>query len=866
MALVPLKLPKEGMNYAILVPRSNLPNARQLRFFFTRRVGFISGGTVITTASNGLIDNTAVDAMDFAATLRALAPAAYANANADELRNVSPYVVAHETLPRVLFLTPDGLSHNLGQRLLHEGMAGNAERKELSMLVMNALHESMIEVVLLDTETGAIYDNSASRQTAAMRRSTAAPRPRQVTIPAVGSVFLFQRPGHADFVADKAIMLPNIGAVTRTAAVQYAYRLENDKAVTERYGIPWSVYFSEILDALDPDFQTQFNDAGRSTTDTLRFGTAHREIIKELLFDPEHPSTLKERLRSATRDELEELSISIENMFPRGQRATLYLDTEESATPLPTAPAVAHKMAKKQADTLEADSTKVYSPEFMADYIEDAAVKNDVVGFDRYFNTTVRNYDSAAREMKQALERDDGAFWRGLSGEARAKQFFTVLASRGFGAQTSIQGFSDHLYMLSMFCPKADPLGRYILCDMYAQRNREHGFIPDAGYFNPTIVMQYAGVVKQFILGVGGPKVQEADDLYPADGNAALAGMYLRMHSPKGVKVQGFGLGTVLYGGSAVIARMHSRYMGTYSRPGQRSEEAEAWWSNALVRGMTQRNAAWPQVMEPNVTKRYRGVTGSGCVTIGGNRYVYGDSTSDARVYNTVAEAQADGVSMSDLRKGRIKSLCVPFEATFPEWPKDTPLYRVSDMLPSVNVLNAGLIPFIAGNRNTGRSPILDPEQRSSWNSTSTREGQPPPISVQMMQFLALPDAEVEIYEQQRRSERTANMLARASFGPSPRLALMILDTLTSGSHDELARQYLARKDIAALIGTNKTALGVLHSGRLAGLRSMSLRRTKHVLSGLSEGLEPSHDSANPLNIPPMPASMKRELDKLAFD
>jgi len=693
---------------------------------------------------------------------------------------------------------------------------------------------------------------------------------RKLTLPKEGAVIFYER--------KKRIFIANVGFIHVTAHRMYveAHRSIAHKGRFTRGDMVWFTPFASWLESVSPSLVQLW---GLGNVERVADGS----LPQELFFDPSVPR-LVDRLGYFGADELREISNQIANALPLymvDQDATFASDSSAprvallkvsdipgnlfaDTTPV-TALRPAPKTRKARAPAKTVDPSTIgsladaYTPEIIAEFASGkqsyGRASDELKTYYGIPGYSSLEWDNAKRKMADKIK--EKTVWNTLSLEEKAKLYFSTMAAVGFDPQDENLA-REYLYGLSMFCPKPDPLGRYILCDVFARKDRDNSLIKYSGdYGTMQTIITYAGVKTPLALGAGGPTMEDAEEYEGEAGKEEFTGKYLRMHSPEGVKVRFAGFGTVLYGGTAVIANMENRYIGTWSSG--RSALADEWWERARKTGIAIGNKTVEYEEQTDVRK-----TLEICPPELRNQKVwaYAEGYYDVTAYSTLEELLAahPNANRSLINETTMDKVCFNSYVQFPKFRTPPAYVRAVDLLPTENVLATNLIPFIANHPVTGLSSSPRVDQGTAWN--------PVVSNAAIAEKTRLSDKNEALFKTASTSETTAELLARASFGASPRLALFVFEALNKNGHAELAKQYLARKDIAALLAGNTTALGLLQTRALHSFRGMSSRLAGYVLSGLSEGLD--YDAPvnpqNPLNLPEMPASIRRKLDGLALD
>jgi len=410
-----------------------------------------------------------------------------------------------------------------------------------------------------------------------------------------------------------------------------------------------------------------------------------------------------------------------------------------------------------------------------------------------------------------------------LTGEAkaRAKEFITfyqTLYNPSAGSSRWSDVPTGFLYVGTMMCPRPDPLGRFILCDIM---------------YNPgttRLRVYLAGAMKAGSLGrgVGGLLLGDGyseNRLYKIGQDD-----YARSHTPGGVVIKRVGLGTVLYSAHALAAAVYRGAAGCYSDGG--SESANAWWQDAIDRGF----AEGDESREPEEREHCESIsdrdTGDGgwivdsevCASVtvefggeGGIRYLPVNNVMDSEL----------------LAFGVLKRPIFVESVQFPVTENHRPFWDRFGTLPTSS--------------DTEYSEI------DMYDENLFVEGKGSPYK------------RVGDKVQMDLPETTAELLARSFHGQSPVLAASILAALAN-KYPEQAIVYATRPDIAPLLAGNETLRRLVETQRLPGLSGLSkvqhtaLAKAVH-LAGLGQATVDVGEK-NPLNLKPVSAKTKKLLDQ----
>ena len=409
-----------------------------------------------------------------------------------------------------------------------------------------------------------------------------------------------------------------------------------------------------------------------------------------------------------------------------------------------------------------------------------------------------------------------------LTGEAQKRatdfiKFYTSIYSPSDNSGRWSTVPNDYRYVATMMCPKPDPLGRFMLCDIV--------FSP----IGSTRVRVYlAGTMKKSAGGlVSGAEGLLLGDGYSENHLERIGGEpYARSHTPGGVIIKGVGLGTVLYSAHALGAAVYRNAAGCYSDGG--SPQANAWWARAIEDGF----ALGDEAREPDERDH--------CESISDRYTDDGGHIVDDEVCATVT-VEYDSSGIRYLPYGNVlESHLVVFGVTKPgdKFATSVQFPVGQQHRPFWDTFN---VPTGQGDEVRNAGIFL--EDGGPYNRT-TPSG---PLKMDL-------------------SAETAEMLARSFHGQSPVLAASIIEALTQSGFDDLAVNYATRADIAPLLAGNPTLKRLLESRRLPGVAGLSnIRYTKLMkavgLAGLGQATVDMGEK-NPLGFKPLSDKTKRLLAK----
>jgi hypothetical protein len=352
-----------------------------------------------------------------------------------------------------------------------------------------------------------------------------------------------------------------------------------------------------------------------------------------------------------------------------------------------------------------------------------------------------------------------------------------------------------------MLAPKADPVGRYPLVDIRWSQSA----------VGPYMGINWCGENR---LGLGGGYFGEPNTEFEEyEGK-----MYLRSHTPLGVKVRKAGLGTVLYSGLALIAYETAPFAGiwspsdredTPSRQRHRSPEATAWWTEQIRRG-------------------------------------YAMETTISDNGNAIDYLPVDHVIESGL-------------------------LVFAPVKESRSQLSYRQLPFGLVNDAAWQRPVLQSEAKlndDKFFRRSTYETvDDDPWAIEHRS-----GSDAGIYTEEggfAHSQMTLELLPRAWHPDRPMLAAIIMDTLAQ-QDESRAVEYVTRPDIAKMLGRNKKMQQLLSrraSPGLSGLSGYAHREMMHAVASaaVAADIEVSNFD-NPLHFTALSRQTKKFVDALAAD
>lgn len=425
-------------------------------------------------------------------------------------------------------------------------------------------------------------------------------------------------------------------------------------------------------------------------------------------------------------------------------------------------------------------------------------------------------------EMQEALEEAQNAYKAEPTPWNRQRlnaAFYRYLYAgrRNFGEDewaTEING-TDYGYVATLLNPKADPLGRFLLCDARMRHDMR------------KCLMALSGTIEPLILG----------ETHPDPYEECMDG-YLRMHSanPGGARIKQFALGTTLYFGTMLGATLYRSYEGIYSMVGgcgsSRLADADKLWGDLVERGLAEEDES-----------------------TGGGEEEYEEAVEVC--------AEADGVEVESSRgdtgyyTGEIcRNRYVSFTGRN-EGGEDVQTMRTS------RLLNDPCIAYVCESENTATH--LPPSHVSTWEQNNSTAPQTRANWGDVEEAHWHDDAPTPKFP----SLRTVEMLTASSHGPSPRLVLFNAQAIKNSGHpqaEDLMVTYLTRPDIAPIVRGNQTAMELLGQQRLPGLSGLSLAAHREVMSAMRLGQSIDMNSDNPLRLPKKSAALIKLLAKYPKD
>jgi hypothetical protein len=366
-------------------------------------------------------------------------------------------------------------------------------------------------------------------------------------------------------------------------------------------------------------------------------------------------------------------------------------------------------------------------------------------------------------------------------------------------------------YVATLLNPKADPLGRYLMCDVRIEDRLKQ------------CLMALSGSIKPLILGETHP-----------DPDEGCFGDYVRMHSsrPGGARVKGAGLGSTLYFGTMLGVTLYGGRPGVYSLDGAscgsgRLADADKLWPQLVSRGLAQEE----EVEGGDEENEYEEET-EVCVDIRRKHkdgYVEVYSSKDD--YGTYTGTVCEDVEVSYTGSSRSDG--------------GTAQYMTTDRLK-----RDPCIAYVCGGDNT----LIGRKHVSTWEKPNDDA---PRTNKEFERVYEAHWADVDTLKFP--DKRTVEMLAASSHGPSPRLILFNAQAIKNSGHEkaeDLMVAYLTRPDIAPTIKNNQTAMELLGQQRLPGLSGLSRAAHREVMSAMRLGQTIDPNSDNPLRLPKKSAAL----------
>jgi len=435
---------------------------------------------------------------------------------------------------------------------------------------------------------------------------------------------------------------------------------------------------------------------------------------------------------------------------------------------------------------------------------------------------------SEAREarIEEAIE--------SLTGEAKKKaenyyRYYTALYSAESPHWQRI--LPNGQYVATMFCPKPDPLGRFLLCDIITN---QPGNTDVEVYLSGAVLKENAGTwadAKGLRLGAG----------YTNSSTKEIEGdEYNRSHTPDGVALESAGLGTVLYSAHALAGYAYNGVVGCYSDSG-RSNSADAWWEAAVDRGFAN-----------HVTHAER-------------------DTADIQHCEAITDNEAtyrgnEATIVDDEVCGRVT---VEYSGDETEYDTLTARSVMQTGLVVFGVLGANAAPFVG----PFNYPV-GPKHKPFWDKTGNEVGRSDSSTPNVGQFINegnyratwRPYINVDGKLRVQLTDEKAEMLSRAMHGPSPVLAASILSALAEDKREALAVQYATRPDIAPLLAGNEVLKKMVGQQTLPGLGNLSVKGHSRIMGALGQAargeLQLDLKAENPLNLKPMSAKLRTLVGK----
>lgn len=420
----------------------------------------------------------------------------------------------------------------------------------------------------------------------------------------------------------------------------------------------------------------------------------------------------------------------------------------------------------------------------------------------------------------------------------------------------------EYAYVASMFCPKPDPLGRYALVNIHAGLTADNAvewstylYLAGAKNYGPS-VRRRGGANTGICLGIGYTHDKE---IAVAEGKPEV---WMRGHSIDGVSYKavpgdsGPGLGFVLYCGGALISRLFYGATGCYSTPDAicrnfRSSDAEAFWRRQVERGFAKkvRNLKW---------------TGP-C-----GRASYGDPPitrmADKPTF-TAETINADDV----LKSGLVVFMVQPHNS--PAQDMNTPVG--ANQTPSFSKSAVDSFDTYPGTPGEAAMELYSEQMRDTNLGVAGDDRGENVEALGRKYGIYFKDGRATYPLPQRGIRQTAarrlEMLKRVYHGESPALTFFVMETLALADKTA-AVDYATRPDIARGIANDERAKAFLQRlqqrrvrgmGGLSGLSDYELGEIGQAVTYAGAGRMPIDPQAtNPLNLPPLPAAMRKELEQ----
>lgn len=389
---------------------------------------------------------------------------------------------------------------------------------------------------------------------------------------------------------------------------------------------------------------------------------------------------------------------------------------------------------------------------------------------------------------------------------------YLSLGSSAFGKKAWRQRINDEDfgYVATLLNPKADPLGRYLMCDVRMEDRLKQCLMALSGTANPLIL----------------------GETHP-DPNEDCYSDYLRMHSsrPGGARIKGAGLGSTLYFGTMLGATLYGSRYGIYSLQDAscgsgRLEDADMLWGDLVRRRLAQED----EVSGDDEENEYE---------------------EDTEVCVDIRRKHKDGYVEVESSKGDYGTysgeVCQYVEVGFTGSRSAT---GTAQYMSSERLKRDPCIAYVCGSDDS----TLGPNHVSTWEKDNADAPTTEDRAFQSVysehwdgDALKFPD------------KRTVEMLAASKHGPSPRLVLFNAQAIKNSGHEkaeDLMVAYLTRPDIAPTIKNNQTAMELIGQQRLPGLSGLSRAAHREVMSAMRLGQTIDPNADNPLRLPKKSAAL----------
>lgn len=434
--------------------------------------------------------------------------------------------------------------------------------------------------------------------------------------------------------------------------------------------------------------------------------------------------------------------------------------------------------------------------------------------------------------------------------------------SKFFSKYREFGDADEFAYVASMLCPKPDPLGRYALVNIHAALTADNSvewstYLYLAGARNARVVGPLVnGANSGICLGIGYTHDKE---IAVAEGKPEV---WMRGHSIDGVSYKatpgdsGPGLGFVLYCGGALISRLFYGATGCYSTPDPicqnfRSESAATFWRRQVERGFA---------------KKVRNLKWTGPCRQGGYSVPPITRMADKPTF-TAETINADDV----LKSGLVVFMVQPHNT--PAQDMNTPVG--ANQTPSFSKSAVDSFDTYPGTPGEAAMELYSEQMRDTNLGVAGEDRGEHVEALGRKYGIYFKDGRATYPLPQRGIRQTAarrlEMLKRVYHGESPALTFFIMETLALADKTA-AVDYATRPDIARGIANDERAKAFLQRLQqrrvasmdgLAGLSDYELGEVVQAVTYAGAGRMPIDPHAtNPLNLPPMPAAMRKELEQ----